>query len=266
MEDETLALNNPLPTFDLSDVGLLNDSPKSSSEVNTESEDTFQVNSESDTDSSRNQTEIKLTAAVSLHDKTEKKEKVSFTRSKSQTSELSTSKTAKAARSDKSVGQKSSDPFSFVSSMMEESQVENKDNVRSKSTMEVQKGEEIKLPKAGRPRSRTDNTQEKTNITVTRKKSDRESAAVLAAASAIGSHGERSRSTRSQTKVQGQQSKLPEQKDSKIEIDVNGDPDVKKHKSRTSNTTKHCGQEAEDDKSQSTQDTYDMDVSSSPVY
>ena len=268
MEDESiqLTLNNPLPTFDLSDTRLLNDSPKSTSEADIRSEVTSQVSSEFDIDRSKNQKEIKLTAAVSLHDKTEKKENASFS-SKSLTSEIVSSKHSKAAKSDKSAEQRTSDPFSFVSSIMEKSQNENKDNTRSRSTMEVQKGEDIKLPIATRHRSHTDSDIQEKTVTVTRKKSDRESAAVLAAASTMANQGERSRSTRSQTKVQGQQGKLPEKKDNKSDASVNGDHDAKRNKSKMSNTSKHCGQEAEEDNSnKSSQDTYDMDVSSSPVY
>lgn len=168
-------------------------------------------------------------------------------------SEQSTSKGA--------TSEKSSDPFSFVSSIIKESKIEDS-NVRSRSTMEVPKGEEIKRPMV-RTKGQANNTgaQEKT-VKVTRSKSDRESVAAMAAASAI----ERSRSTRSQTKVQGQKGKLPDGSNSKVENDINDDVDMKKTKRRTSDTTKHCGLEAEEEKSQSSQDTYDMDMSSSPVY
>ena len=251
MEDvnsEPVTLNHAVPTFDLSDIGLLGQS--SGSEINDKQQGTSQTSSESDSEFSKTKQEIKLTAAVSLHDKSEKKSNPSVPMSKS---EQSTSKGA--------TSEKSSDPFSFVSSIIKESKIEDS-NVRSRSTMEVPKGEEVKRPMV-RTKGQANNTgaQEKI-VKVTRSKSDRESVAAMAAASAI----ERSRSTRSQTKVQGQKGKLPDGSNSKVENDINDDVDMKKTKRRTSDTTKHCGLEAEEEKSQSSQDTYDMDISSSPVY
>ena len=264
IETEPVTLTKANPDFDLSGTGFLSDNPKSSSEVTANLMDTSQASSESNTVQLKNKKEVKLTTAVSLHDKVDKKEGGSISLSKSESAEPSMSK---GACSDRSAGQKSCDPFSFVSSMIKDSKTGEKVNTRSRSTMEVPKGEEIKRPMSSRHKGQSDNMvpQEK-NVTVNRKKSDRESAAVLAAASAISNQGERSKSSRSQAKRQDPKDKLLEKTENSVDGELSDENDKKKTKSRINDTAKHCSQEVEEEKSQSSQDTYDMDVSASPVY
>ena len=263
IEADPVTLSHPTPNFDLSHTGFLSDSPKSASEVTGNLMDTSQASSESDTEHTKNKKGIKLTAAVSLHEKIDKKTGRSLSMSKSESAEPSVSK---VASSDKSAEQKSSDPFSFVSSIIQDSKTGEKVNTRSRSTMEVQKGGEVKRPMSARHKGESDSKvpQDKV-VTVTRQKSDRESAAVLAAASAIANQGERSKSTRLQTKGQDHKDKLSEKSDI-VDGELSDGNEKRRTKSRINDTAKHCSQEADEENSQSSQDTYDMDVSSSPVY
>ena len=264
IEGDHVTLNHTTANFDLSDTGLVSDSPKSSMEVTANQMDTSQVSSESDSELTKSKKEVKLTAAVSLHEKVDKKEGRSLSTSKSESAEPSAMKPS----GEKSVGQKSIDPFSFVSSMMQDSKTGEKVNTRSRSAVEGHKGDEVKRSLStrhkGQGQSDSKVPQEKV-VTVTRQKSNRESAAVLAAASAISNQGERSKSTRSQTKGQGQRDKLTE-KSEVVDGELSEGNEKKRTKSMINDTAKHCSQEADEEKSQSSQDTYDMDVSSSPVY
>ena len=265
IEGDPVTLNHATPNFDLCDTGLVSDSPKSSTEVTANQMDTSQASSESDSELTKNKKGVKLTAAVSLHEKVDKKEGQSLSTSKSESAEPSV---MKVASGDKSGTQKSSDPFSFVSSMMQDSKTGEKVNTRSRSAVEGHKGDEVKRSLSTRHKSQGQSDskvpQEKV-VTVTRQKSNRESAAVLAAASAISNQGERSKSTRSQTKGQGQRDKLTE-KSEVVDGELSEGNEKKRTKSMINDTAKHCSQEADEEKSQSSQDTYDMDVSSSPVY